>query len=209
MSTQTGKQTLWQRLTAKKPQVPQEPQRYNPLNVKIASTVTINLADYQSKYYKVSGIREITRNVNGRKHKYVDYTLQYNDEHLRLRTIPNEDKYHLILLRLYDEILYDEEFLKICRDHQEFHVTDNDNNGEESIYYRVGDLKNPWKCNGEFTEGGVWNNYKMEYWDYSRITKDEADQDITQYLYIEMDKDSGRFQLWLGDQLEPSRVTVF
>jgi hypothetical protein len=49
---------------------------------------------------------------------------------------------------------------------------------------------------------------RLEYWDYWRETKDEAGLPLRQYLFVEMDRDTGWFQLWRGQEIDPQRVLV-
>jgi hypothetical protein len=49
---------------------------------------------------------------------------------------------------------------------------------------------------------------KVEYWDYWRDTEEDSVK-ITQYLYVEMDKDNGWMVIKRGEELDPSRVQVY
>ena len=49
---------------------------------------------------------------------------------------------------------------------------------------------------------------EIEYWDYWREVPDAAGQPTTQYLFVEMDKQNGWFQLWKGEDMDPQRVLV-
>jgi hypothetical protein len=46
----------------------------------------------------------------------------------------------------------------------------------------------------------------LEYWDYSRIVKDEANQKVEEFLFVEMDKDNGWFQLWRGAEVDSRNI---
>lgn len=50
--------------------------------------------------------------------------------------------------------------------------------------------------------------FRMDYWDYSRMVADEAGQEFEQFLFVEMDKDSGRMQIWRGRDIDPARISI-
>jgi hypothetical protein len=49
---------------------------------------------------------------------------------------------------------------------------------------------------------------ELEYWDYNRETELDGVKTV-QYLYVEMNKKNGWFQIKRGEELDPSRVMVF
>ncbi|RJQ27097.1 hypothetical protein C4577_02130 [Candidatus Parcubacteria bacterium] len=193
------KQTLWQWLTTPKPVVePRVP--FNPLELGPKNFVTIKFSDFDDKMYVVTSVQELTRKINGNEHKFADYFLEYE---IKLRAYPEGQ---ILALKRIEDLEYNEEVHEICKSGSEFTITDHDNNDEQSTYWRIGDVKNSHNCTVFVGSGG--KDFKMEYWDYSRITKDEADQDVEEYLFIEMDKDSGRFQMWLGKQIGKDRLSI-
>lgn len=192
--------TLWERWTTKPAP---EPERWNPLKARVGAIITLNLAEHADILYRVQALREVILDQRG--HKNADYDIGDMDNKARIRCCPTQDGYQTILLERYDDLPFDAGLLETCKESQEFHVTEDN---EESTYWRVGDAKEPFHCLMQVHEGGAWNQCKVDVWDYSRITLDEAGQQFEQFLFVEMDKDSGRFQLWRGEEIEPSRITV-
>src|SRR5262249_2305515 len=50
--------------------------------------------------------------------------------------------------------------------------------------------------------------HQIEYWDYWRETPDVGGQPYTEYLFVEMDADSGWFRAWRGREIDGQRVAV-
>jgi hypothetical protein len=206
------KRTLWQMLTQK--EAPEEFKHYNPLHAKLGSAAVIDLADYTGLNFFIRGLHEFTREINGDKFQFVDYELvarpvEGDDVIVRLRLNPTDGKtdlsHHTLLMSYYDSLQYDKGFHDIVKDNQEFNINSDD--GEEK-YWRVGGVKDTQKCKvAIITEGNV-KEMKMDYWDFSRMTQDEAKQEFEQFLFVEMDKDSGQFEMWRGQMIDPHRITI-
>lgn len=199
--------TLWQRLFGPRDVPTKLIERYNPLNVKSSgSIINIGLTEYDDRSFFVKGIKEVSRKINKVVHKFADYDLEdHNGEKYRLRFYPDGQ---LLILDLYEDMKFSDDLWQICLNDSEFHVTDNDNNIEE-VYWRIGDVKTTQECKVILDDGSEkTKEYRMDYWDYSRITKDEANQDFEQYLFIEMDKDSGRCKMWRGKVINRERIMV-
>ncbi len=201
-----NKRTLWQRIMGKGVAEPTAAPKYNPLGAKAFSPILIDLSGYTGKQLIVKQTREVIRSINATEHKFADYDIEdESNNKLRLRVFP-EGK--ILILDLYEDMQFSDDLWQICLNETEFHVTDNDNNVEET-YWRIGDVKTTQECMVLLDVGSDYcKGYKMDYWDFSRITKDEANQDYEQYLFVEMDKDSGRFQMWRGQEINQSRITV-
>lgn len=196
------KKTLWKHWFGKKQEKIEQKliQPFNPLNAKIDSSVTLNIPNFNGPY-KIESITEVTC-INNQKHKFIDYCISAT---FLLRVYPDGK---ILLLEFYDSLDFDKNLLKICQESKEFHVTDKVNNNEE-VYYRVGNLGKPHICIAKYQDEYIINNsYSIEYWDYSKTTKNEVNQGFEQFLFVEMDKESGSFQIWRGNKIQSSMVTV-
>lgn len=231
MATQKKGRTLWEVFT-QKPAGPVELQHYNPLKARIGSTVDIDLADYANMTFMVRELREYNRTVNGVPFQTCDYTLvarpadAEDDVTVRLRLNPTNQNglsHNTLLLTLYDEFTFDQDdakgLLEICKTSDQLQITDHDNNDAVYDFYRIGGVKEPQNANvvvvreiqnrtvpGKPEVGEV--QFSMEYYDFSRIIKDNAKQDYEHFMFVEMDKDSGRQQMWWGKEIDPHRVSV-
>lgn len=196
-----AKRTLWRRICDWfGSSDPEKRAVLNPLLVKIGnSAISVRLGEYTDKIFQVSSYHEVVRHVNDNKRRFVDYHL---DEKHKLRLY---DEKWLIFNKIED-FEYDRDVHEICKSGSEFVITDHDKNDEQSTYFRIGDDIKVRECK-VFVEGG--KDYRMDYWDYSRIAKDVAGQKFEEFLLIEMDSDSGRITMWLGESVDKTRVTVF
>lgn len=166
----------------------------------IDQPVTIDTLDYRNFNFFVKEIRD--NQVSVKKHftpisEFVDYVLiatganNGSDLLFRLRMV--NDK--AIVLSLYDELTYSDDFLNICNDESGKFLVEF--NGQSDEYWRVQDVKLPYYAKV--------NENKYEFWDFSRKTNIEG-VDVEQFLFIEMDKSNGWFQLWLGAEVNSEKV---
>jgi hypothetical protein len=209
---------------------PVELRYYNPLRAKVGSSVMINDVELKDHNFFVKELREYRRTIGGQEFRFVDYVLLSRplggeDLWLRLRLIPLEGPdagrvagldHNVLLLSLYDEVSYDEDFYKVVTDStRKFEVRENGRVTEE--YGRVNDVTDSYKAevavikdmdNDGKVDSDEVETVRLEYWDYSREIKDEAGQPLRQYLFVEMDSASGWFQLWRGQEADPQQVYV-
>lgn len=50
-------------------------------------------------------------------------------------------------------------------------------------------------------------NAAVEYWDYSRLTDIES-VEMEEFIFVEMNKADGRFEIWRGVEVSPSRIAI-
>jgi hypothetical protein len=157
-------------------------QRDNPLQLSIGDTIRFlhepRLRVFDFTVEKISIVHGTHKTVT----RFIDYYLKGNrDINLRLRMQPLTSfifgSYHAMLLYAYRETKeYRKEILG-----SEF-VSHYDDEGDKLIdpkrYWRVGDKTEPVQC---FDAVGK----PFVYWDYSRLTQDEKEQEITELVYIE------------------------
>jgi hypothetical protein len=205
-----------------------ELRHYNPLRARVGHSLMINEIDLKDQNFFVQEIREYQRRIGRQKFSFVDYVLQakaLEGEELlvRLRLVPVEDagaadpSHFALVLRLYDELAYNEDFYKVVTDTtRKFEVRENDRVTEE--YWRINDVTDSYKAqvvvmkdinhDGTVARDEI-ESFPVEYWDYWREVKDEAGQPLRQYLFVEMDGTSGWFQIWRGPEVDAQRVIVF
>jgi hypothetical protein len=219
--------TLWEMLTGKFIG-PTELKYYNPLKARIGNAVQINEIDWKDNSFFLKEIREYKRRAGGQQFLSVDYILLCRPLHgediwVRLRLNPVDDPtrvagltHNVLLLRLDDELAYDEGLHNVVRDStKKFQVLENGQVAEE--YWRINDVGDSYTAkvavlrdvnnDGTVDEDEV-DHIEIEYWDYWREIKDIAGQPLTQYLFVEMNKDNGWFQIWKGQEIDPAKVMV-
>jgi hypothetical protein len=216
--------TLWEMFTGKK-DPPVEEQYFNPIRAKIGNAVAINDLDLKSYDFLVREIRQYQRTIEGQQFLFADYVLRAqplkgNEVVLRLRVNPAAKDvagltHTVLVLRLYDELAYDKDFHGVVTDTtKKIEVTED---GLTQTYWRINDVQSSYLAqvavisdvnqDGKVEEEEV-RKLQIEYWDYWRETLDEAGSKVVQFLFVEMDKESGWFQLWRGEEINPQRVMV-
>ena len=210
--------TLWDKLTKKKaPEVIVENTIYNLLSARINDAVKINTVDLEIDRFVVKTIREVKRRVNGQDFILADYDVA-SDKMLRIRLNPadNPDSKltHDVILfaKLGDDMPYDKAFHEgLAYEENKGEFTEGD-----ATYWRVNDQKKPWNAKTVVlrdldNSGKVDTNEAVEgeltYWDFWRNTKDEADNEVTEFYIVEMDGD-GVFTFWVGTQIDPLRIVI-
>lgn len=219
--------TLWEMLKEKFT-TPVESRFYNPFRARIGSAVSIDTVELRHLNFFLREIREYLRQIRGQSFYFTDYVLlarQLGGEEVlyRLRLNPMEDPgrvaditHHVLLLRREDEFAYDQDFHAVVTDGSgRFQVLENGEVTEE--YYRINDLTEPHKArvavirdvnqDGKVEMAEV-ERHQLEYWDYWREVPDATGQPTTQYLFVEMDAQTGWFELWKGEEFDPQRIMV-
>ena len=192
----------------------------NPLDLRVGSPLAVafsngpQFADYN---FTVSEIREYTRRLGAQEFRFTDYALRgVNTKSFdadqtmtaRLRVVPNQaGAQDSLLLGLYDEFAFAEDFLAVLKDTTGlFNVTD-DKSGVEEIFSRINDLRESYEAVvlvvSETTPDGkaaVGKSAaaKLEYWDYWRDADLGGGKTAKEFFFVEMNSDTGWFQLWRG-----------
>jgi hypothetical protein len=207
-------------------------ERYeNPLRAKIGSAVTLEETDLKDLNFFVKEIRAYRRKIGSQSFVFVDYVLLARplgkaDVWVRLRLVPLEGAdadriagltHHALFLRLDDEFAYEESFHKVLTDTtKKFEVLEGGKVVEE--YWRINDVQDSYRAevsvirdtdsDGRVTSDEV-EMVSLDYWDYWREVKGEAGQPVRQYLFVEMDRKNGWFQLWRGQETDSQKVFVY
>lgn len=218
-----AKKTLWEMLKAKV-SGPVELQIINPLNLKIGNSVRLDDIDFKDLHFTVKRIMEYKRTIGGSDYFFTDYDLSarplVGEEvkiRLRLNPMENPDKvagltHNVVMLKLYDELAYNEDFYKVVTDKTKLFEVSLDGVCTER-YYRINDVQDPYRPTVTVVKEGDKDTedlqkLNLEYWDYWREEKDEGGTLFSQFLFVEMNKDDGWFQIWRGQEIDPLQVSV-
>jgi hypothetical protein len=220
--------TLWEMLLDKL-RGPLEFQYYNPLRARIGSAVTLDEVEWRDLNFFVVSIHEYKRTIGGQEFRFVDYALVARplggDKILvRLRLVPVDDPdqaagvaHHVLLLRLDDDLPYDEGLHRVVNDGtKKFQVIEDDK--VQAEYTRINDVSTPYRAEVTIVRDVNLDKHvtrdeiekrRLEYWDYWREVPDEAGQPRREFLFVEMDGENGWFQIWKGSEIDPKRVVVY
>jgi len=192
----------------------------NPLDLRVGSAVEVayangpEFADYD---FSVQEIREYTRTISGQEFRFTDYVLRGVNKKsfdadavvtARLRVVPNQAGGHdSLLLRVYDEFGFAEDFLGVLRDTTGVFEVKDDKSGATDTFTRINDLREPYEAAvlivAETTPDGKAANGKasplrLDYWDYWRDADICGGNTAKEFVFVEMNSDSGWFQIWRG-----------
>jgi hypothetical protein len=194
----------------------------NPLDVRPGSPVPISYSNgpgFANFSFTVQEIREYNRRLGGQDFRFTDYVLRGTSTrsfdaadamNARLRVVPNLAGAHdSLLLRLEDEFAFAEDFLGVVKDTTgRFDVTD-DKSGATDTFTRINDLRESYQAAvlsvSEMTPdgkavAGKATPLKVEYWDYWRDADLGGDHTAKEFLFVEMNSDTGWFQIWRGGE---------
>jgi hypothetical protein len=190
----------------------------NPLELGIGSAINIpsvNGSEFAQYDFSVSQIREYTRRIGEQDFVFTDYELRgVNTKSFdaaqqitaRLRALPNAAGAHdTLLLQLYDEFAFAEDFLAVLKDDTGIFEVTNDDSAEKEIFSRINDLHDSYEAavllvSGLTPEGKASKtaSLKLEYWDYWRDVAVGTDKSAKEFLFVEQNSDTGWFQIWRG-----------
>jgi hypothetical protein len=193
---------------------------YNPRDGRIGSPLAIaysNGPEFVDHDFTVREIREYNRRIGGQEYRFADYVLRgVNNKSFdaadaidaRVRAVPNPAGAHdALLLRLADEFAFAEDFLGVVKDDTGlFEVTD-DTSGATDTFRRINDLRESYLAAvlvvAETTPDGKAVSTKVspvqiEYWDYWRDADLGGGATAKEFLFVEMSRDTGWFQIWRG-----------
>jgi hypothetical protein len=192
----------------------------NPLDLRVGAPVPVahaNGPEYADYNFTVQEIREYTRRIGGQEFRFTDYVLRgVNTKTLdaddvmgpRLRAVPNQAGAHdTLLLRLYDEFEFAETFLAVVKDTSGVLDVTEDKTGAKATFSRINDLRESYQAavlvvaattpDGKGATGKV-SPAKVEYWDYWRDADISGGKTAKEFVFVEMNSDTGWFQIWRG-----------
>jgi hypothetical protein len=192
----------------------------NPLDLRVGSPVVVaysNGPEFADFNFTVREIREYNRRIGGQEFRFTDYVLRGVNTKtfdadaaltVRLRAVPNQAGAHdTLLLRLYDEFAFAEDFLGVLKDTTGLIEMTDDQSGVKETFSRMNGLRESYEAavlvvaettpDGKGTSGSL-SPLKVEYWDYSREVEIGGGHTATEFAFVEMDSDTGWFQIWRG-----------
>jgi hypothetical protein len=192
----------------------------NPLDLRVGSRVNVpfsNGPEFENYDFTVKEIREFTRRIGAQDFRFTDYVLSGVNKGsfdadqaltVKLRVVPNtaggQDS---LLLRLYDEFAFAEDFLGVLKDDTGvFEMTDEDP-ALAATFNRINDLRTSYEAavlvvsettpDGKATQGKTVAA-KLEYWDYWRDADIGSGNTAKEFVFVEINSDTGWFQIWRG-----------
>ena len=189
---------------------------YNPLRFKSGDYTSVNTLDYNKLNFKVDNILQY--DVVEHNNKFTDYVVKALDlasveTVLKLRC--TEDK--ILLLKLYDDLEYNEGLHNAVKDDSKQFVMDDDkmdndpSNDTHQEFWRIGDVGVVYNAvvksleiTGE-DEIKVLQSSNLEFWDYSRLVDVDGVQK-QEFVFVEMDSVTGRFKIWQGIEISPEKI---
>ena len=141
--------------------------------------------------------------TTSRHKRFADDTLA-----ARVRVVPNQAGAHdALLLRLYDEFAFAEDFLGVVKDTTGLFKMTDDKSGAEETFSRINNLRESYQAavlvvsettpDGKGATGKV-SPVKVEYWDYWRDADIGGGKTAKEFVFVEMNSDTGWFQIWRG-----------
>jgi len=190
------------------------------LDLRIGSAVNVpysNGAELAEYDFAAQEIREYTRRIGGQDFRFTDYVLKGVNKKsfqaedaltVRLRAVPNQAGANdTLLLRIDDEFAFSEDFLQVVKDTTGiFEITD-DKSGAKETFSRINDLRESYESavlivsdttpDGKAATGKA-SAAKIEYWDYWRDVELGGGKTAKEFVFVEMNSDTGWFQIWRG-----------
>lgn len=193
---------------------------FNPLDLRVGGAQTIAYAngpEFQGFDFTVQEIREYTRRIGTQEFRFSDYVLRgvstksfdAKDAMVaRIRAVPNQAGGNdSLLLRVYDEFAFSEDFLGVVKDDTGVFEISDDSSGEKFTFNRINDLRESYQAavllvqattpDGKAVTGKA-SPVKIEYWDYWRDADIGAGNTAKEFVFVEMNSDTGWFQIWRG-----------
>ncbi len=193
---------------------------WNPLGLRVASPVEVpfsNGPEFTNFDFSVREIREYTRQIGTQQFRFTDYVLNgvntksFDAEQAltaRVRVVPNAVGAHdSLLLRLYDEFAFAQDFLEVLKDDTGVFEVSDDQSGAKETFTRINDLRESYQAavlviaettpDGKATQGKS-APAKLEYWDYWRDADIGGGHTAKEFVFAEMNSDTGWFQIWRG-----------
>ena len=191
---------------------------YNPLDLRVDSALNISHAngpEFADFDFTIQEMREYNRRIGGQEFRFTDYALRGVDKKsfdanramsARVRVVPNQaGGQDSVLLRLYDEFAFAEDFLGVLKDDTGIFEVKDDESGEVETFTRINDLRDSYQAAvlavSQTTPDGraaKSSPRKIEYWDYWRDVDLGGNKSAKEFFFVEMNSDSGWFQLWRG-----------
>jgi hypothetical protein len=193
---------------------------YNPLDLRVGGAQRIAFAngpEFEGFDFAIQEIREYTRRIGDQEYRFSDYVLRgvstksfeaKDTLTARIRVVPNQaGSNDSLLLRVYDEFAFSEDFLDVVKDTTGIFEISDDDSGDKVTFNRINDLRESYQAAvlvvGETTPDGKAlinksSPVKIEYWDYWRDADIGGGKTAKEFVFVEMNSDTGWFQIWRG-----------
>lgn len=158
-------------------------------------------------------VAQIRQYAGGSVGPMVDYVLNGDPEgpQLRLRFLRNENaKLRPLVLTLYDSLAYDEGLLAVVRDDTAKLIIQDDTdpaNIAGDIFWRRYDVRESHISSVNIRSNIGVTDAVIEYWDYSRLTDIEG-VETEEFIFVEMNKADGWFEIWRGIEVDAGMIAV-
>lgn len=164
-------------------------------------------------------VGEIRQYSGGPLCPMVDYVLVRNPPGtppMLLRVLPgqganSEAKARLLVLTLYDSLSFNEGLLAVVQDDTKKFVIDDEAEPGKHVhdeFWRVNDVDGSHVIGVEVHSGdGKPKEATVEFWDYSRLTEVEG-VETEEFIFVEMNKANGWFEIWRGIEVAPGKIAV-
>jgi len=208
---------------------PNELTVFNPLKVKVGSTLSIDTMGHRDRTYKIVSMREFDRDIC-KLGKFVDYEgicrVGKLIEKMQLRLVPLEHPdvdsgltHSAVVLSLYYECSNQDAIDSgldgtVKGPTGQFEI---EQDGLKTVYFRMSDLKTAYIAQVSVLKdedgNGIVNTDEIhrevvEYYDYHTELLDEAGQTYLEFLFVERNQKTGWWQVWKGSEVDPCRVLV-
>ena len=193
---------------------------FNPLDLRVGGAQRIAYAngpEFEGFDFVVQEIREYTRHISNEEFRFSDYVLRgVNTKSFeakdtlmaRIRVVPNQAGANdSLLLRVYDEFAFSEDFLGVVNDTTGIFEISDDDSDEKFTFNRINDLRESYHAavlvvRETALDGKALINksspVKIEYWDYWRDVDIGGGKTAKEFVFVEMNSDTGWFQIWRG-----------
>jgi hypothetical protein len=141
----------------------------------------------------------------------VDYVLEGDSgsPQARLRFLPSENsKTRRLVLTLYDSLPYNEGLLNVVRDDSGKLIIHDDTNPANiagDIFWRRYDVRESHLSSVNIRSNIGVSDAEIEYWDYSRLIDIEG-VEMEEFIFVEMKKADGWFEIWRGVEVDCQKV---
>ena len=187
----------------------------NSFPINVGSVLKIDTIDTKSIRFNVLEVCENEVSLGGKFNKFKDYILSGDQDNLKLRFFKDlKGRERFILLKQHDALEYDEGFHDLVKNSQEFEMHDDLNDDDEKNdihekFWRVNDVKISYKTKVKILDSEqLVSNKSYEYLDFSRITKVDS-VEVEEFVFVEMDTETGMFVIWRGMEIPSGRIVAF
>ena len=176
----------------------------------LGDVLEIDAPATKSRRLIVAAIRQYAVGAVG---PMVDYVLNGDpgSPQIRLRFLRSENALlrQLVLTR-YDSLPYNEGLLNVVRDDSAKLIIHDDTNPANiagDIFWRMYDVRDSHVSIVNIRSNTGVMDATIEYWDYSRLSDSEG-VETEEFIFVEMNKADGWFQIWRGIEVAAGKIAA-